>query len=82
MEGLNEELIYEELMYEMASVRRDGRNDFILMAINPDSNRVGEPYFKVYNAGNWRKATKVARLFFFESKLIVHKSEGVQPWKT
>ena len=52
MEGLNEELIYEELMYEMASVRRDGRNDFILMAINPDSNRVGEPYFKVYNAGN------------------------------
>ena len=82
MEKLDEELLYEELIYEMANVRRDRRNDFMLMAINPDSNRVGDPYFKVYDADSWRKATKVARLAFFEPKLIIHKSEGIQPWKT
>ena len=65
----------------MASVKRDIRDDFMLMAINPDSDRIGEPYFKVYNAGSWGKATKVARLSFFEPKLIIHTGGNILPWK-
>lgn len=78
---IDEELMYEELMYEMANVRRDRRDDFLLMAINPDPNRIGDPYFKVYDADSWRKATKVARLSFFEPKLIIHTGGNVRPWK-
>lgn len=81
MKELDEELLYEELMYEMANVRRDRDNDFMLMAINPDRNRVGEPYFKVYDAGNWRKATKVARLSFFDPRLIIHTGGNIPPWR-
>lgn len=53
----------------------------ICLAINPDPNRVGEPYFKMYNAQSWRKATKVARISFKEPKLIKHSSNK-ESWNT
>lgn len=79
-ENIDYENLYEELLTEFASIRRPITNEFMLLAINPDSNRIGDPYFKMYNKPSWNKATKVARISFLEPKLIIHKSQGVQPW--
>ncbi len=80
MKELDEELLYEELMYGTASVRRNIQNDFMLITINPHPNLIKTPYFKVYDADNWRKATKVARLTFFEPKWIGHTGGHIPPW--
>lgn len=50
--------------------------------VNPDLNRVGEPYFKVYDSISHPKATHIARISFLESRYIIHRDEaGKQPWK-
>ena len=54
----------------------------MLYYVNPDLNRVGEPYFKVYDSITHPKATHIARISFLEPKYIVHRDEaGKQPWK-
>lgn len=76
---LFEELFQEEILNELATVRaKNYENIGLLMAVNP-SDYIGEPYFKVYDATQWNKATKVARISFFEPRLIKHKSDKL-PW--
>ena len=76
---LFEELFQEELLNELATVRaKDYKNIGLLMAVNP-SDYIGEPYFKVYDAVQWEKSSKVARISFFEPRLIRHKSDKL-PW--
>lgn len=77
---IEEELFSEELLNEFATVRARNSHDYVLaMAVNPSPNHIGEPYFKVYNALKYTQATKVARVSFFEPKLIIHKGDKL-PW--
>lgn len=73
-------IMNEELLTEMASIRGVGGEDLpILLAVNPDRNRVGDRYFKMYNSKDYNRATKVARIDFFTPRLIQHSSEKA-PW--
>ena len=74
------EIFNEELLYEFATVRaKDANNLGIVMAVNPTPNYIGNPYFKVYNAPQFNKATKVARISFFKPELIEHQRNKL-PW--
>lgn len=59
------------LMYEMATVVSTSDR---YISVNPDSNLewFNEEYFKVYNASNARKATKVARIKFRHPTYTIH----------
>ena len=49
--------------------------------VNPDSNRVGDPYFKVYDSTSVTKSRRVARISFLEPVYIIHSDEGgKEPW--
>lgn len=85
MEIIYEDVLSEEYLDEMAKIKTAGnfRNDFsILLVANPDKNRIGNPYFKVYNNIDYSKATKVARLSFIRPELITGHSErnGKKEW--
>jgi len=62
---------FKELICEMSTVVRDE----FLIAVNPDTKRIGDEYFKVYNASSIDKATKIARIKFRDSSYIIHKNE-------
>lgn len=50
--------------------------------VNPDLNRIGDPYFKVYDNISHTKATHIARISFLEPRYVSHRDEaGKQPWK-
>lgn len=61
----------ELLVYEMATVVSTSDR---YISVNPDSNLewFNEEYFKVYNASNARKATKVARIKFRHPTYTIH----------
>lgn len=50
--------------------------------VNPDTNRRGDPYFKVYDNILRSKAKHMTRISFFEPKYIIHKPDkGMKYWK-
>lgn len=68
---LNEEP--SEELFEMATIYPKNRsNHSIVLAVNPDSNKIGSPYFKLYIGGSPKegKATGVASIEFLHPKLI------------
>lgn len=70
-----------EPIESMARVGVDTDSNMIYY-VNPDLNRIGEPYFKVYNNTSHQKANKIARISFLTPKYIEHRDEsGKQPWK-
>lgn len=71
---------YIECLNEMASVRPVGQTS-ILLAVNPDDTRDGEPYFKMYDSNSWTTATKVWRIHFEKPKLV-KKHKGKIPAAT
>lgn len=73
-------LDYIECLNEMASVRPIGKTD-VLLAINPDDNHNGEPYFKMYDSSSWTTATKVWRIRF-DKAVFVKKHKGKIPAAT
>ena len=72
-----------EASYEldaMATIYRDPKGRF-LVSVNPDPNRQGEEYFKLYNKTNRDSATKIARISFREAKYIYHNAnQGKDNW--
>ena len=60
-------MMLSEYLYEMATVYRSTEYG-ISVAVNPDSGRVGDPYFKFYNNVSFNKATKVVRIMFKQCK--------------
>lgn len=68
-----------EYLYEMATVHRDTTEN-ISVAVNPDSKRVGDPYFKFYNDADFSKATAVIRIMFKSSNYTEH-TDGKKFWK-
>ena len=45
-----------------------------LIGIYKDQKRIGEPYFKIFNATNFESADKVIRLSLLKNKVIYHKN--------
>lgn len=72
-------IVCEEFLDEMATVYKS-REYGILVAVNPDSNRSGNPYFKFYNADNYNKATKIIRVLFKKADYVVH-NDGKELWE-
>lgn len=80
--ALNHAGLYEPVeILAMANVYSDKKNK-ITIQINPDRNRRGLPYFKVYNHYSYKIASKMARISIHEPKYIHHRnSGGKQFWK-
>lgn len=52
------------------------------MMVNPDPNRIGDAYFKLFNASNYRKSDKQSRIKFNSPEYVYHKdSTGKTEWK-
>ena len=70
-----------EPIVSMSRIGLDSK-ETMLYYVNPDTNRAGEPYFKVYDNISHNKATHIARISFLEPRYIRHRDEaGKQPWK-
>lgn len=78
---------YPEELLEMASVRSKNTDDYYnrLLAVNPDINHNGNPYFKYYKNDTYgnKSGNKVARISFLRPEYITHKKErmGIPTWK-
>lgn len=67
-------------LYEMATVGWDDDLS-IIVEVNPDTRRIGNEYFKVYNSASYRKATKECRILFDKPEYVIHRNEnGKQNW--
>lgn len=63
--------MYHELITAMSSVVTDFEHNMSYQ-VNPDTNRLGVPHFKVYDDTSAVTADKVARIFFFTRLFILH----------
>lgn len=63
-----------ELLFEMATVHRD-MTENISIAVNPDSKKIGDPYFKFYDSTDYTKAKRVISIFFTKPGYTKH-SDG------
>lgn len=72
-----------EASYEldaMATIYWDKKGRFCI-SVNPNPNRIGDEYFKLFNSSSVRTATKVARISFKAAKYIHHtNSDGKDDW--
>lgn len=76
-----EDLSQLEPIESMSRIGLD-KSSNMLYYVNPDTNRVGEPYFKVYDNITHSKSTHIARISFLKPNYIIHRDEaGKQPWK-
>ena len=64
-------ILKNEPLFEMATVHRDFENN-VSVAVNPDSAKIGNPYFKFYNNTDYRKADKVIRILFNSPNYVIH----------
>lgn len=72
--------IIKEPVWAMSNVFRDERNN-VTYQLNTDPNRLGDPYFKLYNSKSVRSATLVARISFLSPEYVTHTDGlGKQPW--
>ena len=72
-------LVLEEYLEEMATIYKS-KEYGVCVAVNPDSGRSGNPYFKFFNNSDFRKANKIIRILFKKPDYVVHK-DGKQLWK-
>lgn len=72
-------LFVEEFLEEMATIYKS-KEYGVCVAVNPDSGRSGNPYFKFFNDSDFRKATNIVRILFKEPDYVVHK-DGKKLWK-
>lgn len=74
---MDEDLEFTECLYEMATVRPaislDGLG--ILLAVNPDVNHDGNPYFKMYDSTSFYTANTVWRISF-DKPMFIKEHKG------
>lgn len=71
-----------ETLFEIATVFPKNNEKYsIVLAINPDVNRLGDPYFKMYDGKLFSKAEHVTRIKF-KSPEIVKEHAGIIKSKT
>ena len=73
------QLYGKEFLEEMATIYKS-KEYGIGVSVNPDSHRIGNPYFKFYNNPKYASATKIIRIFFKQPGYTVHK-DGKKLWK-
>ena len=74
-------LFLKEYLDEMSTVCRDNKNN-VSIAVNPDSERQGHPYFKFYNNVYYGDAAKVVRILFNSADYVENKNaEDQKLWK-
>lgn len=79
--ALNHAGLYEPLELTAMSNVYYSKKDKITIQINPDRNRRGLPYFKVYNHYSYTIACKVARISMYSPAYIQHRSsDNKQNW--
>ena len=65
--------------YDMATIGRTTTPIPLLISVNPDPNRIGNPYFKVYDTDKIRKnSSRVMRLHFLDSGMEYHRDEYLE----
>ena len=65
-----------EPLGEMATVADSDRPVGLSIQVNPDPDRIGNPYFKVYNTAVPKiKESRVARLHFLDSGMEYHQDK-------
>ena len=69
-----------EPLGEMATVVTVNKPRPVRVQVNPDSNRKGSPYFKVFPTERFNNDTRVARLHFLDSGMEYHRDE-FKDWK-
>ena len=75
-ELLNIEVEEWEPLGEMATVADTDRPIGLSVNVNPDPSRIGNPYFKVYNAKIPKQGeSKIARLHFLDDKMEYHQDK-------
>ena len=68
-----------EPLGEMSTVGLQNKPPLIV-EINPDRRRVGNPYFKVYNMASYKKATHIARMHFLDTGMEYHR-DAYKDWR-
>ena len=65
-----------EPLGEMSTVAETDRPIGLSIQVNPDPDRIGNPYFKVYNARVPKRGnTKIARLHFLDTGIEYHQDK-------
>lgn len=73
-------LIRYDDIYGMATIGRHENPNF-LVAVNPDTNRFGDCYFKYYDDKSFDSAKRVTRLSFTAPVKVKHRNrDGKQEW--
>lgn len=71
---------YAEPIESMATIYIR-RNPNYFVQVNPDHNRLGNEYFKVYGEGStWYSAKKMNRISFWKPEYVEHSYGGKEPW--
>ena len=70
-----------EAIFGMARVGSVDTKPSLTVAVNPDTNRIGDPYLKCYNASRYDTADCVTRLSFYAPKKVFHRNrDGKKEW--
>lgn len=78
---LHEHMLVTRCYEEMATIVNDEREEKSI-TVNPDTRRVGDPYFKVYNSAKRKPGeTAVARCHFKDSGMAFHIGDGYIDWQ-
>ena len=70
-----------EILNEMALVgymQHDSKGRDYAISVDSGTNRIGNPYFKVYDGSSRGKQVPVARISFYEPEYIIHDKDNVK----
>ena len=65
---------------EIDEISTVSRSSNMFIAVNPDIHRVGDEYFKLYNANILNNADKVISIQFRKPRYVFHKNTGFEDW--
>lgn len=75
LKRISQKIAWIEVLDEMALVAAEaGSKISFCVYVTPDNHRIGEEYFKVYNAFSQEKADEICRISFHEPRYIVHRN--------
>lgn len=72
--------MYFSNFYELNEMSTVSRGFSMTISVNPDKNRIGDEYFKIYNSESVTKANKIIRILFRKPEYVFHTSKGYSDW--
>jgi len=68
---------YPEEVYAMTTIGRNSKPAY-MVAVNPDSNRIGDCYFKFYDSDSYSSSSSISRIRFDSPKYVKpHKGKHI-----